>query len=51
MNALGGADISWIVGGVVAAVGYLIAVRIAGQGAEVPAEQLTGVSGASGVSG
>jgi nucleobase:cation symporter-1, NCS1 family len=44
VNALGGADISWIAGGVVAAVGYLIAVRIAGRGAEVPAEQLTGVS-------
>ena len=44
VNALGGADISWIVGAVVAAVGYLIAVRIAGRGAEVPAAQLTGVS-------
>jgi hypothetical protein len=45
VNALGGADISWIVGGVVAAVGYLIAVRIAGRGADVSTEQLTGVSG------
>jgi len=45
VNALGGADISWIVGGVVAAVGYLIAVRIAGRGAEVSTDQLTGVSG------
>jgi len=44
VNALGGADISWIVGGVVAAVGYLIAVRVAGRDAEVPAEQLTEVS-------
>ncbi len=44
VNLLGGADISWIVGGVVAAVGYLIAVRITGQGAEVTAEQLTGVT-------
>ena len=44
MNALGGADISWIVGGVVAAIGYLIAVRIAGRGAEVTTEQLAGVS-------
>jgi NCS1 family nucleobase:cation symporter-1 len=41
VNALGGADISWIVGGVVAAAGYLIAVRIAGRGAEVPVEELT----------
>jgi NCS1 family nucleobase:cation symporter-1 len=32
VNALGGADISWIVGGVAAPVGYLIAVRIAGWG-------------------
>jgi len=45
VNALGGADISWIVGGVVAAVGYLIAVRIAGRGAGVATEQLTGVTG------
>jgi nucleobase:cation symporter-1, NCS1 family len=45
VNALGGADISWIVGGVVAAVGYLIAVRIAGRGADVSTDQLTGVSG------
>jgi nucleobase:cation symporter-1, NCS1 family len=44
VNALGGADISWIVGGVVAAVGYLIAVRIAGRGAEVAAQQPTTVS-------
>jgi nucleobase:cation symporter-1, NCS1 family len=44
VNALGGADISWIVGGVVAAVGYLIAVRITGRGAGVTAEPLTGVS-------
>ncbi len=44
VNALGGADISWIVGGVVAAVGYLVAVRITGQGAEVTTEQLTGVT-------
>lgn len=42
VNALGGADISWIVGAVVAAVGYLIAVRIAGRGADVPVEELTG---------
>jgi NCS1 family nucleobase:cation symporter-1 len=32
VNALGGADISWIVGGVAAPVGYLIAVRISGRG-------------------
>ncbi len=44
VNALGGADISWIVGGVVAAVGYLIAVRITGQRNEVATEQLTGVA-------
>jgi hypothetical protein len=44
VNALGGADISWIVGAVVAAVGYLIAVRIAGRGAEVPAAQLSGAT-------
>jgi nucleobase:cation symporter-1, NCS1 family len=44
VNSLGGADISWIVGGVVAAFGYLIAVRIAGRGARVAPEQLTGVS-------
>jgi nucleobase:cation symporter-1, NCS1 family len=44
VNALGGADISWIVGAVVAAVGYLIAVRIAGRGAEVPIEELTGAA-------
>jgi nucleobase:cation symporter-1, NCS1 family len=44
VNALGGADISWIVGGVVAAVGYLIAVRIAGPGARVAAEQPARVS-------
>jgi NCS1 family nucleobase:cation symporter-1 len=44
VNALGGADISWIVGAVVAAVGYLIAVRIAGRGAEVPIQELTGAS-------
>jgi nucleobase:cation symporter-1, NCS1 family len=41
VNALGGADISWIVGGVVAAVGYLIAVRIVGRGAVLAAEQPT----------
>jgi nucleobase:cation symporter-1, NCS1 family len=34
VNALGGADISWIVGGIVAAVGYLVAVRVAGSSAE-----------------
>jgi nucleobase:cation symporter-1, NCS1 family len=45
VNALGGADISWIVGGVVAAVGYLIAVRIAGQRAELTAEQPLKVAG------
>jgi nucleobase:cation symporter-1, NCS1 family len=28
VNVLGGADISWIVGGLVAAIGYLIAVRV-----------------------
>jgi nucleobase:cation symporter-1, NCS1 family len=44
VNALGGADISWIVGGVVAAFGYLIAVRLVGRGAEVTTEQLTGVT-------
>jgi hypothetical protein len=44
VNALGGADISWIVGAVVAAVGYLIAVRIVGRGAEVPVQELTGAS-------
>jgi len=44
VNAVGGADISWIVGGVVAAVGYLIAVRIAGRGAAVPTGRLTGAS-------
>jgi nucleobase:cation symporter-1, NCS1 family len=44
VNALGGADISWIVGGVVAAAGYLIAVRIAGRGAQIPATQLTSAS-------
>jgi nucleobase:cation symporter-1, NCS1 family len=44
VNALGGADISWIVGGVVAAVGYLIAVRIVGQGAQATADQPTTVS-------
>ncbi len=45
VNVLGGADISWIVGGVVAAVGYLIAVRIAGQRAELTAEQPAEVTG------
>jgi NCS1 family nucleobase:cation symporter-1 len=44
VNTLGGADISWIVGGVVAAFGYLIAVRISGRGAAVPATELTGAS-------
>ena len=44
LNALGGADISWIVGGVAAAAGYLIPVRIADRGAEVPVEQLTGAT-------
>jgi NCS1 family nucleobase:cation symporter-1 len=44
VNALGGADISWIVGAVVAAVGYLIAVRIVGRGAEVPVQELTGAA-------
>ena len=44
VNALGGADISWIVGAVVAAVGYLIAVRIVGRGAEAPVEELTGAA-------
>jgi nucleobase:cation symporter-1, NCS1 family len=44
VNLLGGADISWIVGGVVAAFGYLLAVRIAGRGAEVTTEQLAGVT-------
>jgi nucleobase:cation symporter-1, NCS1 family len=44
LSAVGGADISWIVGGVVAAVGYLAAVRIVGQGSSVTTEQLTGVS-------
>jgi nucleobase:cation symporter-1, NCS1 family len=34
VNALGGADVSWIVGGIVAAVGYLVAVRVAGSSAE-----------------
>jgi nucleobase:cation symporter-1, NCS1 family len=45
VNALGGADISWIVGGVVAAVGYLIAVRITGHRAELTAEQPAEVTG------
>ena len=45
VNVLGGADISWIVGGVVAAVGYLIAVRIAGQRAGLIAEQPAEVTG------
>jgi nucleobase:cation symporter-1, NCS1 family len=45
VNALGGADISWIVGGVVAAVGYLIAVRITGQRAGLTAEQPAEVTG------
>jgi nucleobase:cation symporter-1, NCS1 family len=45
VNALGGADISWIVGGVVAAVGYLIAVRIAGPSTELTAEQPVKVAG------
>jgi nucleobase:cation symporter-1, NCS1 family len=45
VNALGGADISWIVGGVVAAVGYLIAVRIADRRAELTAEQPAEVTG------
>jgi nucleobase:cation symporter-1, NCS1 family len=45
VNALGGADISWIVGGVVAAAGYLIAVRIAGPRAELTAEQPAEVTG------
>jgi NCS1 family nucleobase:cation symporter-1 len=44
VNALGGADISWIVGAVAAAAGYLIAVRVFGRGAEVATEELTGVS-------
>jgi hypothetical protein len=41
---LGGADISWIVGGVVAAVGYLIAVRIVGPGGAAPAPQPASVT-------
>jgi len=45
VNALGGADISWIVGGVVAAAGYLIAVRITGQRTELTAEQPVRVTG------
>jgi nucleobase:cation symporter-1, NCS1 family len=45
VNALGGADISWIVGGVVAAVGYLIAVRITGHRAELTVEQPAEVTG------
>jgi nucleobase:cation symporter-1, NCS1 family len=45
VNALGGADISWVVGGVVAAVGYLIAVSIAGHRAELTAEQPAKVTG------
>ncbi len=45
VNALGGADISWIVGGVVAAVGYLIAVRITGHGTQLRAEQSAEVTG------
>jgi nucleobase:cation symporter-1, NCS1 family len=44
VNALGGADISWIVGGVVAAVGYLIAVRIAGRSGTGATEQPVGVT-------
>ncbi len=45
VNALGGADISWIVGGVVAAVGYLVAVRMARPGAHLIAEQPAEVTG------
>jgi nucleobase:cation symporter-1, NCS1 family len=45
VNALGGADISWIVGGLVAAVGYLIAVRITGQRTQLTAEQPAEVTG------
>jgi NCS1 family nucleobase:cation symporter-1 len=45
VNAVGGADISWIVGGVVAAIGYLIAVRIAGRSAELTAQQPAQVTG------
>jgi nucleobase:cation symporter-1, NCS1 family len=44
VNVIGGADISWIVGGVVAAVGYLIAIRITGQAAGATTEQLIGVT-------
>jgi nucleobase:cation symporter-1, NCS1 family len=45
VNVLGGADISWIVGGVVAAVGYLIAVRIAGRSGQLAPGQPVEVAG------
>jgi hypothetical protein len=35
VKVLGGADISWLVGFIVAGVGYLIATRITGGGAPV----------------
>jgi nucleobase:cation symporter-1, NCS1 family len=44
VNAPGGAGISWIAGGVVAAAGYLIAVRIVGPGTAAPAPQSASVT-------
>jgi NCS1 family nucleobase:cation symporter-1 len=43
VKVIGGADISWLVGFIVAGVGYLIAVRITGGRAQVAAAETQSV--------
>jgi hypothetical protein len=45
VKVLGGADISWLVGFIVAGVGYLIATRIAGGRVRLTAPEPQGVVG------